>query len=139
MIFQLWLKDVRDHVEDQNLIEREAMQLVKDFTAEHACNEVVFYMGMVMEDQQNFEGLIQHLKNAFQCGETISELISDFYGQAQKRNGSEDMFVDDLQVLVQKIIARKPEFRTSANEQLKSQYADKLWDLYYAAFACSTV
>ena len=41
------------------------MQLIKDFTAEHSHNEVEFYMGMVMEDQQTFEGLIQHLKNAF--------------------------------------------------------------------------
>ena len=45
--------------------------------------------------------------------------------------------MDDLQVLFQKIIARKPEFRTDANEQLKSQYAQKLKDLYYAAIAHS--
>ena len=35
------------HVEDQNLTEREAIQLVKDFTAERAHNEVEFYMGMI--------------------------------------------------------------------------------------------
>ena len=66
-------------------IQREAMQLIKDFTADHAHNEVEFYMGMVTEEQQTFEGLIQHLKNAFQSGKTISELISDFYGQIQKK------------------------------------------------------
>ena len=71
---------------------------------------------------------MQHLKNAFQSGKTISELISDFYGQAQKKSESKDAFADDLQVLVQKIIARKPEFRKDANEQLKSQYAHKLKD-----------
>ena len=47
------------------------------------------------------------------------------------------MFADDLQVLVWKIIARKTEFRTDANEQLKSQYAHKLKDLYYAAISHS--
>ena len=31
-------------------MEREAIQLVKDFTAEHACNEVEFYIEMVMEE-----------------------------------------------------------------------------------------
>ena len=72
-------------------------------------------MGMVAEDQQTFEGLVQHLKNAFQSRKTISELISDFYGRAQKKNESEDVFVDDHQVLVQKIIARKLKFRTDAN------------------------
>ena len=100
LIFQLWLKDIRVHVEVPNLLEREAMQLIKDFTAEHAHNEVEFYMGIVAEDQQTFEGLVQHLKNAFQSGKSISELISDFYSQAQKKNESEDVFADDLQVLV---------------------------------------
>ena len=47
------------------------------------------------------------------------------------------MFADNLQVLVQKLIASKPEFRTDANEQLKSQYVHILKDLYYAAIACS--
>ena len=121
LIFQSWFKDIWVHVEDQNLTQREAMQLIKDFTAECAHNEVEFYMGMVTEEQQTFEGLIQHLKNTFQSGKTISELISDFYGQTQKKSKSEDAFADDLQVLVQKIITRKPEFRKDANEQLKSQ------------------
>ena len=39
-------------------MEIEAIQLVKDFMAEHACGEIEFYMGMVMEDQQTFEGLV---------------------------------------------------------------------------------
>ena len=45
--------------------------------------------------------------------------------------------MDELQILVCKIIARKPEFREDANEQLKSQYVHKLKDLYYAAIAQS--
>ena len=78
LIFQSWLKDVRVHVEERNLSQKEAIQLVKDFTAECARDEVEFYMGMVADDQQTFEGLIQHLKNAFQSGETTSELIRIF-------------------------------------------------------------
>ena len=113
------------------------MQLIKDFTAEHACNMVEFYMGMVAEEQQTFEGLIQHLKNAFQSGKTTSELISDFYGWAQKKNKSEEVFVDELQILVCKIIARNLEFRQDANEQLKDQYVHKLKDPYYVAIAHS--
>ena len=62
-------------------------------------------MGMIADDQQSFEGLVNHLKNAFQLGETISKLISDFYGQSQKKNESEDVLTDDLQILVRKIIA----------------------------------
>ena len=51
LIFQSWLRDIRVHVKDQNLREREAMLLIKDFTAEHTHDKVEFYMGMVMEDQ----------------------------------------------------------------------------------------
>ena len=121
----------------QFIREREAMQLINDFKAECACNELEGYIGMVMEDQQNLEGLIQHLKNAFQSGKTISQLISDFYGWTQKKNESKHVFGNDLQVLVWKIIARKPEFRKDANEQFKSQYAHKLKDPYYVAVAHS--
>ena len=139
LIFQLWLKDINIHVEDWNLTEREAIQLVMDFTAERACNEVEFYMGMIMDDQQTFDGLVNHLKNAFQLGETISELISDFYGQHQRKNELEDAFADDLQILVRKIIACKPSFRAEENKQLKHQYAYKLHDQYYAAIAHSVL
>ena len=98
-------------------------------------------MGMIVDDQQSFDGLVNHLKHAFQSGETmselISELISDFYSHHQKKNESEDAFADDLQILVRKIIAQKPSFRAEANEQLKNQYAHKLHDQYYAAIAWS--
>ena len=53
-------------------------------------------MGMVVDEQQTFEGLIQHLKNVFQSGETTSKLISDFYARAQKKNESEEVFADEL-------------------------------------------
>ena len=139
LIFQSWLKDINIHVEDQNLTEREAIQLVKVFTAERAHDEVEFCMGMTADDQQTFDGLVNHLKNALQLGETMSKLISDFYGHHQKRNESEDVFADDLQILVRKIIAHKPSFRAEANEQLKHQYAHKLHDQCYTAIAPSAL
>ena len=85
LILQSWLKDINAHVEDWNLTEQEAIQLVKDFTAERACNEVEFYMGMIVDDQQTFDGLVNHLKNAFQSGEIISELISNFMVNIRRR------------------------------------------------------
>ena len=57
--------------------------------------------------------------------------------RTQKKNESEEAFADDLQILVCKIIARKLEFQEDANEQLKSQFAHKLKDPYYAAIARS--
>ena len=139
LIFQLWLMDINIHVEDQNLTEREAIQLVKDFTAERTRDEVEFYMGMIADDQQTYNGLVNHLKNAFQSGETVSNLISDFYSHHQKRNESDDVFADDLQILVRKIIVHKPSFRAEASEQFKHQYAHKLHDQYYTAIVPSVL
>ena len=85
VIFPLWLKDIKAHVEDQNLTERETIQLVKDFTTKCACDKVEFYMGMVVEDQRTFDILVNHLKSTFQLGETLSELISDFYSHSQRK------------------------------------------------------
>ena len=96
-------------------------------------------MGMVAEEDQSFKGLIDHLCDAFQSGETLSKLISNFYGQSQKTRETEDTFADNLQVLARKIIACKPSFRKEANQQLKAQYVHKLQDQYYAAMACSAL
>ena len=139
LIFQSWLKDICVHVEDRRLTQSEAIQLVKDVTAECAQDEVEFYMGMMAKEDQSFEGLIDHLCDAFQSGENLNELISNFYGQSQKTRETEDTFADDLQVLVREIIAQKLSFRKEANQNLKPQYAHKLWDQYYAAMAHSAL
>ena len=61
----MWLKDIKIHIKDHNLMWREAIQLVKGFTAGHALDEVEFYMGMVLEGEQTFVGLVEHHKKAF--------------------------------------------------------------------------
>ena len=42
LIFQSWLKDIKMHVEDWNLTQRDAIKLVKDFTTKHIYNKVEF-------------------------------------------------------------------------------------------------
>ena len=133
------MKDICVHVEDRQLTQRDVIQLVKDFTTEHAQDEVEFYMGMIAKEDQSFESLIDHLHDAFQSGETLSEQISDFYGWSQKSRETEETFVDNLQVLARKIIAQKPSFHKEANQQLKAQYAHKLWDQYCTAMAHSAL
>ena len=96
-------------------------------------------MGMMAEEDQSFEGLIGHLFDAFQLGETLSELISDFYDWSPKTRETADTFADDLQVLARKIIVWKPSFRKEANQQLKTQYAHKLADQYYTAMTHSAL
>ena len=102
---------------------------MKDFTTERAQDEVEFYMGIVVEEEESFEGLIEHLHDAFKSGKTHSKLISDFCGESQKTRENEDTFTDDLQVLARKIIVCKPPFHLEVNNQLKAQYVHKLQDL----------
>ena len=106
---------------------------------ECAWDEAEFYMGMIVEEDQSFKGLIEHLWDAFQSGETLSKLISNFYGQSQKAWETEDTFADDLQVLARKIIVCKPSFCLEANNKLMAQYMHKLWDRYYVAMAHSVL
>ena len=96
-------------------------------------------MSMIAKEEQSFKGLIDHLNDAFQSGKMLSELISDFYVWSQKARETKDTFADDLQVLAKKIIVWKPSFHKEANQQLKAQYAHKLWDQYYAAMAHSAL
>ena len=70
LIFQPQLKDICVHIEERRLTQREAIQLVKDFTMECAQDEVEFYMGMVAKEDQSFKGLIDHLHDAIQSSET---------------------------------------------------------------------
>ena len=50
LVFQSWLKEIHFNVEDRQLTQREAIQLVKDFATKHARDEVEFYMDMVAEE-----------------------------------------------------------------------------------------
>ena len=50
---QSWLKDICIHVQDRKLTQRDAIQLVKDFTMDHAQDEMELYMGMAIEEDQS--------------------------------------------------------------------------------------
>ena len=60
--------------------------------------------------------MIGHLKAAFQTGETLNSVVSDFYSHGQKAKESEDNFEDELQVLVHKVISIDPSWRSQTNE-----------------------
>ena len=123
LVFQSWLKDIQVYTIECSLSQWEAIQLVKDYTSKQARSEVEYYLGLTPKEEQSFQGLIDHLSLTFQSCETVSSLIADFYNQVQKTRETEDAFADELQILIRKIIARKPEFISKANQALKHQYA----------------
>ena len=88
-------------------------------------------MGLTPEEEQSFQGLIDHLSLSFQSCEMVSSLIADFYNWSQKIWKTNDAFADKLQILVRKIVAQKPEFISEVNQALKHQYAQNLRDPYF--------
>ena len=135
LAYQSWLKDIWVYTLECHLSQWEAIKLVKDYTSKQARSEVEYYLGLTPEEEQSFQGLIDHLSLAFQSCETVSSLIADFYNRSQKIWETEDAFVDELQVLVRKIVARKPEFVSEANQALKHQFAQNLRDPYFRVVA----
>ena len=122
-------------VQDCNLTEHEAVQLVKFYTAEHAYGAVKFYLDM--NDQWTYSGLIEHLRMLFESGETFSSLLSDFYARCQKPKETKDQFADELQVLARKVKSVCPRWKSQVNEVLKTQFTHQLWGQYFTAMACN--
>ena len=135
LVFQSWLKDIQVYTIERCLSQQEAIQLVKDYTSEQARSEVEYYLGLTPEQEQSFQGLIDHLSLTFQSCKTVSSLIADFYNWCQRTRETEDAFADELQILVRKIIARKLEFINEANQALKHQFAQNLRDPYFGVVA----
>ena len=135
LVFQSWLKDIWVYTLEHCLSKWEAIQLVKDYTSEQARSEVEYYLGLTPKEEQSFQGLIDHLSLAFQYCKMVSSLIADFYNWSQKTWETEDAFADELQVLVRKIVAWKPEFKNKANQDLKHQLAQNLQDPYFGVVA----
>ena len=135
LVFQSWLKDIWVYVLEHCLSQWEAIQLVKDYTSEQARSEVEYYLGLTPNGDQSFQGLIAHLSLTFESCKMVSSLIADFYNQSQKARETKDMFADELQVLVRKIVACKPEFMSKANQAPKHQFAQSLKDPYFGVLA----
>ena len=135
LVFQSWLKDIWVYVLECCLSKWEAIQLVKDYTSEHARSEVEYYLGLTPKGEQSFQGLIDHLSHAFQSCETVSSLTADFYNWSQKTRETEDVFADELQLLIRKIVAHNLEFINEANQVLKQQFAQNLRDPYFVVIA----
>ena len=131
LVYQLWLKDIWVYTLEHSLSQWEAIQLVKDYTSEQARSEVEYYLGLTPEEEQFFQGLIDHLSLAFKSCKMVSSLIVDFYNWSQKTQETEDAFADELQVLDRKIVAQKPEFKSKANQALKHQFPQNLRDPYF--------
>ena len=54
LVFQSWLKDIQVYTIEHHLSQREAIQLVKDYTSEQARSEVEYYLGLTPSKSSHF-------------------------------------------------------------------------------------
>ena len=87
--------------------------------------------------EMSYKDLLEHLNLAFTGGEDESTLMADFYSHTQKVKESEESFADELQVLAQKVISKKPNFWQGLDLVLKNQYANQLYDCHSVAITKS--
>ena len=81
LVFNSWLKDIEMCVRERKLTNMEAIQLIKDYTAEGARGAVEFYLDTTAT--WKYHELVEHLRTSFESGETFSSLVGDFYSHIQ--------------------------------------------------------
>ena len=103
------MRDIEAHIQDHELDNKAAIQLIKDMTLENAHREVEFQLDLC-GGITTYQDLLIHLSVAFQGGDEETNLLAEFYSCGQKVKESEEAFADELQILAQKVISRKPDF-----------------------------
>ena len=134
LTFRSWCVDIVAHIQDRELDNKAAIQLIKDMTFDSAHREVEFQLdlcgGII-----SYQDLLIHLSIAFQGGNEEANLLAEFYSHGQKSKESEEAFTDELQILAWKVISRKPDFWHDLDMTLKQRYVSQLSDHNNASIA----
>ena len=109
LTFQSWHADIVAHIQDCELDNKATIQLIKDMTLDSAHREVEFQLNLC-DSIITYQDLLRHLSVGFQGGDEEANLPAEFYSHGQKSKESEEAFTDELQILAQKVISRKPDF-----------------------------
>ena len=107
--FDLGAQDILSNIQDHELDNKAVIQLIKDMTSESAHHKVEFQLNLCSSDM-SYQDLLKHLSVAFQGGEDEANLLAEFYSHGQKAKETEEAFADELQILAQKVISKKPDF-----------------------------
>ena len=126
LFFRGWIKDVRHVIKERDLTDAEAIQLIRDHSAERARHLVDYYLET--HPNATSAGLLQDLTNALACGEDIANLKAEFYSRKQGPKEDEDTFAGNLIALARRVLVADESFRPEVDSALKSQFANGLRD-----------
>ena len=134
LMFRSWKSDILANINDRELDNKLAIQLIKEQTLDNARREVEFQLDLCSGDI-TYQDLLQHLGIAFQGGDDEANILAEFYSRHQYAKESEESFTDELQLLVRKVISKKPDFRVNLDNTMKQRYASQLYDRSNASIA----
>ena len=109
LTFWSWHVDILSYIQDHELDNKAAIQLIKDMTLESTHHDVEFQLNLC-GSEITYQDLLKHLSIAFQGGNNEANLLAEFYSHGQKSKELEEAFVDELQILECKVISKKPDF-----------------------------
>ena len=127
LVFQSWWVDILANIQDRELDNKAAIQLIKEQTLDNARHEVKFQLDLC-GGVITYQNLLRHLSVTFQAGDDEANLLMEFYSCGQKLKELEEAFADELQILARKVIIKKPDFRVNLDTTLKQHYASQLLD-----------
>ena len=133
LFFQGWAKDVRAIVEDRQLTDSEAIQLIKEHTEASARKQVDSFLDLT--EHPTFDMLMKELAAVYSPTDDDASLMSEFYSCKQLAKETDDAFAEELQLLARKIINAKSSFRSEANNAMKQQFTNGLKDTYHQILA----
>ena len=129
-----WKSSILVHINDRELDNKSAIQLIKEQTLDNACHEVEFQLDLC-GGKITYQDLLQHLGITFQEGNDEANVLAEFYSRRQYSKESEEALADELQLLAGKVISKKPDFRVNLDTTMKQWYASQLYDCSNASIA----
>ena len=97
LFFQSWAKDVQAIVNDRQMSDNEALQLIKEHTEGTARRQVDNYLDF--SDNQTFSGLMKELSTAFESCQDEASLMADFYSRKQLAKENDDELQNNFNCL----------------------------------------
>ena len=97
LVFRFWWTDILANIQDRELDNKAAIQLIKEQTLDNDRRKVEFQLDLC-GGVITYHNLLKHLSITFQGGDDEANLLVECYSHAQKVKESEEAFVDELPI-----------------------------------------
>ena len=132
LVFKSWMQDIECAINDRNLNNDEALQLVKEFSEGCARDNINFYLEVT--DKPSVDSLFENLRQVFSSGEDGQQMLAEFYSLQNPKESVKE-FGESILQIARKIMMAKPEFKVDIDNTLKARFTDGLRDHYHQAMA----